>query len=82
MNETELSKYVWILKDNGLDNNLSWEIHNKASPYQFDSKRCDLCLSEKVSINFADLNTLLNKRTELISKRRHRNKLLLTYVKK
>ena len=29
MNETELSKHVWNLKDHGLDNNLSWEICKK-----------------------------------------------------
>ena len=34
MNETELSKHVWNLKDHGLDNNLSWEIHKNASPYK------------------------------------------------
>ena len=67
MNETELSKHVWNLKDHELDNNLSWEIHNKTSPYQCGSKRFDLCLSEKVSIICADPDTLLNKRTELIS---------------
>ena len=61
MNETELSKPMSILKDHGLDNNLSLEIHKKASPYQCGSKRCDLCL------------IVLNKRTELISKCRHRN---------
>ena len=33
MNETELSKRVWNLKDHGLDNNLSWEIDNFL--YQF-----------------------------------------------
>ena len=68
------------LKDHSLDNNLSWEIHKKASPYQCGSKRCDLCLSEKVSIICADPDTLLNKRTELISKCRYRNKFLLAKV--
>ena len=82
MNETDLSKHEWNLKDNGLDNNLSWEIQNQASPYQCGSKRCDLCLLEKVSITCADPDTLLNKRTELISKCCHRNKFLLAYVKK
>ena len=82
MNETELSKNVQDLKDDGLDNNLSWEIHKKASPYQCGSKRCDLCLSEKVSIICADPDTLLNKITELISKCHHANKFLLAKVKK
>ena len=67
MNKTELSKHVWNLKDHGLDNNLSWEIHEKASPYQCGSKRCDLCLLEKVFTICADPDTLLNKRTELLS---------------
>ena len=80
MNETELSKHVWNVKDHGLDNNLTWEIQKKASPYQCGSKRCDLSLSEKVSIICADPDTLLNKRTELISKCRHRNKFLLAKV--
>ena len=82
INETELSKHVRNLIDHGLDNNLSWEIHKKASPYQCGSKLCDLFLSEKVSIICADPNTLLNKRTELISKSHHRNKFLLAYVEK
>ena len=82
MNETELSKHVWNLKDHGLDSNLSRGMHKMASPYQCSSKRCDLCLPEKVSIICADPDTLLNKRTELISKCRHRNKFLLAYVKK
>ena len=72
MKETELSKPVWKLKDHCLDNNLSSEIHKKVSPCQCVSKRCDLCL-----IIYADPDTLLNKRTELISRCRHRNKFLL-----
>ena len=82
MNETELSKHAWNLKDNGFVNNLSSEIHKKVSPYQSGSKLCDLCLSEKVSIICVDPDTLLNKRTELISNCRHRNKLLLAKFKK
>ena len=68
MNQTELSKHVQGLKDHGFDNNLLWEIHKKASSYQCGSKRCNLYLPEKVSIICADPDTLLSKRTELISK--------------
>ena len=56
MKETELSKHVWNVKDHGFNNNLYWEIHKKASPYQCGSKRCDLCLLDKVSIICADLD--------------------------
>ena len=81
-NETVLSKHVWNLKDHGFDKNLSLEIHKKLSPYQCGSKRRDLCLSGKVSIVFHDPDTLLSKRTELISGFDHKNKILLTNVKK
>ena len=79
MNETELWKH---LKDHGLYKSLSWKIHKKTLPYQCSSKRCNLCLLEKVSIICDVQDILLNKRTGLISKRRVRNKLLLTNVKK
>ena len=49
-NESELSEHMRNLKDHGFDNNRSWEIHKKASPYQCGLKCCDLCLPEKVSI--------------------------------
>ena len=39
---------------------ITWQILKKASPYQCGSKRCDLCLLEKVSIICADPDTLLN----------------------
>ena len=68
MNETELSKHAWNVEDHGCNNNPYWEIHKKTSPYQCGSKCCDLCLSENVSIICADRDTLVNKRTELISK--------------
>ena len=82
MNETKLSKHVWNLTGHALDNSLSWEIHKKASPYQCGSKHCDLCVLEKVSIICVDPDTLLSRRTELISNCRHRNKFLLANIKK
>ena len=42
---------------------------------------CDLCLTEKYVIARADLEYLLNKRAEIISKCRHRNKYLIKNVK-
>lgn len=75
-----LSKHVWDLKNHGFENNLSWAIHKYL--YKCGSKPCDLCLSEKVSIICVDPDTLLNKRTELISKSRYRNKFLSANVMK
>ena len=79
-NETELSKKIWSLKESKIEHNLFWSIASKAFPYSCGSRRCDLCLTEKVCIIRANTNGLLNKRTELLSKC-HRNKYLLGKLK-
>ena len=52
-----------------------------ASPYRCGKRKCDLCLTEKYIIARADQKYLLNKRTEIISKCRHRNKYVLKNIK-
>ena len=76
-NATDLSSYIWELCPNGIsgtDVKVSWCIEQKSSKYQCGTRRCDLCLSEKVAIAMADKTSLLNKRTEVVTKCRHRNK--------
>ena len=80
-NDTELSKCLWKLKDEDTEFNLSWSIATHASPYKCGTRRCDLCLAEKATIIRAEPKGLLNKRTELISKCRHRNKFILNNLK-
>ena len=75
--ETELSKHIWELKDNNTEFSLKWSIAAYASPYRCGTRRCDLCLTEKYIIARAEQKNLLNKRNELISKCRHRNKYIL-----
>ena len=75
--KTELSKYVWNLKDKSEDFTIKWSVAAKASPYTCGSKRCDLCLTEKLFIAKADPRTLLSKRSEIVPKCRHRNKFTL-----
>ena len=60
---------------------LKWSIAAYASPYQCGTRRCDLSITEKYIIARADQERLLTKRTEFISKCRHRNKFLLKNVK-
>ena len=79
--DTELSKHIWSLKDNNIEFNLKWRIKTKATPYKCGSRKCDLCLAEKVAIARLKGVGLLNKRTELISKCRHRNKFILANIK-
>ena len=75
--KTKFSKYVWELKDKVEYFNIKGSVATKVSPYICGSKRCDLCLTEKLLIAKADPRTLLNKRPEIVSKCRHRNKFTL-----
>lgn len=81
--ETCLSKYIWELKDEGIDNPiLNWTIVKSAPTYTNISKRCLLCLQEKLEIiTYTDPNELLNKKDETISKCRHENEFLLLNYK-
>ena len=65
------------LRDNNQDFNIKWTIISRARPYSNISKRCDLCLTEKLMIITANPGRILNKRSELISKCRHENKFYL-----
>jgi hypothetical protein len=73
-NSTELSKFVWSLKQQNINYDIKWSIIQRASPYNPATKRCNLCLAEKYHILTASSHNTLNKRSELISNCRHRNK--------
>ena len=79
---TELSKYIWELKDNNIQHSLKWCIASKACLYVCGSRKCDLCLTEKLTIIKADSESLLNTRDDLVSKCRHMNKFTLKCFKK
>ena len=80
-NKTELSKYVWSLKDAGKTPSVKYEIL-----YAVQGKPrldfCRLCTTEKLAIidNLGD-NSYLNKRSEFISKCRHTNKYMICLKK-
>ena len=73
----ELSKHIWTLKDNNINHTISWNILARAKPYNSANKRCNLCLLQKFIIIRQPERSTLNKRNELVSSCRHRNKVLL-----
>ena len=78
--ETELSKYIWRLRDEGTEGEVKWEIIQKAIPYKCGTRRCDVCLSEKFQIAQAmrtSRATTLNKKSELVSTCLHQRKFRL-----
>ena len=81
-NSTELSKHIWQLKRNKKPFTINWSIASRAQSYNSESKRCNLCLTEKLHILNAEKHSLLNKRPELISKCRHENKFYLRNFKR
>ena len=81
-NSTELSKYIWELKDANISPVIEWSIVTKVlSKTQLNF--CKLCLSEKFYI-IKSLNdpNLLNKKPELVNTCHHQSKLLLKIFKK
>ena len=75
--DTELSKYVWSLKDSEKPYDIAWSIAATASQYKCGTRKCDLCITEKYMIAMAEPESLLNQKSELISKCRHCNKFYL-----
>ena len=76
-NSTELLKHIWTLKDSNTNFTINWSILATAPAYSNKTKRCHLCLTEKLYLIRAKKPYLLNKRSELISKCRHENKFYL-----
>lgn len=80
---TTLSRKVWELKEATPPINfiLKFSIVKLAQSYTKESKTCLLCQTEKVMIAFADADrdhfSILNLRSELTGKCRHRRKFLL-----
>ena len=75
--DTELSKHIWNLKDKNIDYEINWLIIKRVSAYKGKPSRCNLCLAEKLCILTAQNASLLNKRSELVTKRRHENKFFM-----
>ena len=74
---------MWEMKyKNNISRNLMWCIVKSVPDYSNISKRYMLCLHEKYEIlNYPDQEELLNKRSELVLKRGHVNKFLLSNYK-
>lgn len=76
-NSTELSKEIWKIKRKGHSYNVKWRMLKQFPSYNPTAKKCMLCIGEKMEILERN-EKLLNKRSELISRCRHRTKFLLS----
>ena len=71
--ESELSKYVWSLKRGEVNFEIKWRVVKRAPTTRSPDGNCNLCLEEKVAIVCTDRAYRLNRRSELVSKCRHRS---------
>ena len=78
---TELSNYIWELKENSENYTIDWLTAIKAQPYICETRKCDLCLGEKLLFARASSTRLLYKRDQLISKCPYMNKFTLKRFK-
>mgnify|MGYP006903939448 CR=1 FL=1 len=78
--KTSLSKYIWELKRANKQYDVAWTVVARAPTYGPASGKCGLCNMEKTMILMANDPHLLNKRSELMSKCRHRRKYLLSGI--
>ena len=70
--DTSLSKYIWEMKDKHNETpTLKWSIIKSVLAYSNISKKCALCLQEKIG----------DQRSEMFSKCCHANKFLLANYK-
>ena len=78
--KSELSKYIWHLKEHNKPFKVKWSIHRRAHPNKDGSKYCDLCITEKLAIAKSDSRFCLNKKSEIVSTCRHKYKFFLKSV--
>ena len=75
--KTELSKKYWEIKNSKGTPTISWKVLTSVRAYENGQKNCNLCLTEKLFIMKNRDKNLLNSRSEISAKCRHKRKFLL-----
>ena len=79
---TKLADYVWKKRDEGAEiTDIKWEVEKQCHNYTPGSGKCDVCLTEKLSIMKNRDPRSLNKRSELNNTCLHKKSWLLARVK-
>ena len=81
--DTDLSNKFRRIKDNKHNANITREVLGRHQAYNTSSKKCSLCLNEKLKIALYRNNNMLNRRTKILKKCRHKIKYsLISYDSK
>ena len=76
-NQTVLSEKVKTLQAQNTEYNVQFRVIENKKPYMPESKRCELCIAEKYHILYNNMENKINKKSEIISKCRHKRKFKL-----
>lgn len=79
---TELSKHIWMLKEQNKPYTITWEKIANAKACQNGTSKCNLCLTEKYYIIFQPHLATLNERRDIVTSCRHVTKFILANNKK
>ena len=71
--------YERSLKDQDIAFDIKWTVLRKAAAYRNTTRRCNLCIAEKLEIMKADKDRSLNRRSELVSKCQDENQFYLCH---
>ena len=79
INSTALSKFVWKYRDiTGEDPEIVWSKLQSAKPYSLGSRKCSLCLSEKIAIAKDKSGNMINRRREIMNRCLHKDRCKLS----
>ena len=76
--EAKLSNKIWRIQGSSHHPKVKLDIVKKCVPYNSQTKRCLLCLNEKLEIAAYKDHNLLNRSNEIVSKCRHQLKYALS----
>ena len=71
-NKTVLSEKIKYIKSQNKNFDLRFRIIENKKSYVPETKRCELCIAEKFQIIYSNMENILNKKSEIISKCRHK----------
>ena len=64
---TTLSTHIWNLKDRNKDYNITWEVVDRARPFNPTTRKCRLCQREKFYIKMSPKGATVNSTIGAVS---------------
>ena len=79
-NQTELSKKSKEMTSKNIKYDIIFKLIENKPAYTPERKKCDLCISESYHILFSSLENIINKKSEITNKCRHRSRFRISAI--